>query len=107
PYLVHSPNEIEAMLSGQLKDLQTDYLDLYLIHVPCPCKHLPGNKHGDYHPLIENNQLVPDLIDHLETWKVLEKLHKEGKVKAIGVSNFNEEQIQRILDNATVKPHSL
>uniref|UniRef100_A0A915CCI3 NADP-dependent oxidoreductase domain-containing protein n=1 Tax=Parascaris univalens TaxID=6257 RepID=A0A915CCI3_PARUN len=107
PYLVHSPNEIEAMLSGQLKDLQTDYLDLYLIHVPCPCKHLPGNKHGDYHPLIENNQLVPDLTDHLETWKVLEKLHKEGKVKAIGVSNFNEEQIQRILDNATVKPHNL
>uniref|UniRef100_A0A9J2PDV8 NADP-dependent oxidoreductase domain-containing protein n=1 Tax=Ascaris lumbricoides TaxID=6252 RepID=A0A9J2PDV8_ASCLU len=105
PYLAHSPNEIEAMLSGQLKDLQTDYLDLYLIHVPCPCKHQPGNKHGDYHALIENNQLVPDPIDHLETWKVLEKLHKEGK--AIGVSNFNEEQIQHLLDNATVKPHNL
>ncbi|KHN80193.1 Alcohol dehydrogenase [NADP(+)] [Toxocara canis] len=107
PYLAHSPSEIEDMVAGQLKDLQTDYLDLYLIHVPCPCKHQPGNKHGDYHALIENNQLVPDLIDHLDTWKVLEKLFNEGKLKAIGLSNFNQNQIQHLLDHASVKPHNL
>ncbi|VDM25466.1 unnamed protein product [Toxocara canis] len=107
PFYAHSPNEIEPMLNGQLKDLQLDYLDLYLIHVPCPCKSEEGSKHGYYHALIENGHLVPDTIDHLETWRVLEKLYKEGKVKAIGVSNFNQEQIQNILDHATVKPHNL
>ncbi|VDK56676.1 unnamed protein product [Anisakis simplex] len=107
PYLAHSPDEIEAMVAGQLKDLQTDYLDLYLIHTPCPCKHQPGNKHGDYHALLENGRVVPDLIDHLDTWKVLEKLFKEGKLKAIGVSNFNQKQIQHLLDHGTVQPHNL
>ena len=54
-----------------------------------------------------NGMVVEEDVDHLETWKAMEKLYKEGKVRAIGLSNFNEEQIQRIYDNAEVKPHNL
>ncbi|MHC1750877.1 MAG: aldo/keto reductase [Cellulosilyticaceae bacterium] len=61
-----------------LKKLGTDYLDLYLIHWP---KAL--NK---------------------ETWKALEHLYKEGRVKAIGVSNFKEHHLEELLEVATVKP---
>lgn len=54
-----------------LDDLQLDYLDLYLIHWPRPAKY-----HDNY---IEKN---------IESWKAMEDLYKQGKIKAIGVSNF-------------------
>lgn len=65
-----------------LSDLQMDYLDLYLIHWP--------NE--------ENFQLT------LDTWKALETLYDQGKVKAIGVSNFSEKQLQEVFDMAKVRP---
>lgn len=61
-----------------LKKLGTDYLDLYLIHWP---KAL--NK---------------------ETWRALEKLYKEGKVRAIGVSNFKEHHLIDLMESAEIKP---
>lgn len=61
-----------------LKKLGTEYLDLYLIHWP---KKL--NK---------------------ETWKALEKLYKEGKVRAIGVSNFKEYHLIDLMESAEIKP---
>ncbi|VDO64784.1 unnamed protein product, partial [Onchocerca flexuosa] len=107
PFVAHKPDEIEGVVKKQLKDLQVDYFDLYLVHCPCPCKHQPENAPDNYKPLLEDGRLVPELVDHLETWKVLEDLYKKGILKAIGLSNFNEEQIQNILDHATVKPHNL
>ncbi|VDP23382.1 unnamed protein product [Onchocerca flexuosa] len=38
PYIAHKPDEVEEMVKKQLRDLQVDYIDLYLIHCPCPCK---------------------------------------------------------------------
>ncbi|GEO79324.1 oxidoreductase [Companilactobacillus mindensis DSM 14500] len=64
---------------GQLKNLQTDYVDLLLIHWPV---------NGTY----------------LETWRALETIYKEGKARAIGVSNFNIERLQDILKHASIKP---
>ncbi|KAK6055700.1 oxidoreductase, aldo/keto reductase family protein [Cooperia oncophora] len=43
-------------------------------------------------------------VDYLTTWKVLEDFVKEGKIRSIGVSNFNHKQIERIIDNCTIKP---
>lgn len=71
-----------AAFNQTLKDLQLDYLDLYLIHWP--------NE--------ENFQLT------LDTWRALEKIYADGKVKAIGVSNFSEEQLKEVFAMATVKP---
>ncbi|MCP9257092.1 Oxidoreductase, aldo/keto reductase family protein [Dirofilaria immitis] len=81
PLMAHKPDEVEEMVKKQLEDLQVDYFDLYLIHCPCPCKHRPGDTPDNCKLLLEDGHAVPELVDHLETWKVLEKLYKEGKLK--------------------------
>ncbi len=76
-----------------------DYIDLYLIHTPTPFKvHLGASSscdsgqtfksnncfqavEGTYNPLFEDGKLVPELIDHLETWRALESLSKKGVLK--------------------------
>lgn len=58
-----------------------------------------------FYPLDENGVLIADNeTDFVDTWKRLEELYRRGKVKAIGVSNFNAAQLQRILDSCTIKP---
>uniref|UniRef100_A0A914C670 NADP-dependent oxidoreductase domain-containing protein n=1 Tax=Acrobeloides nanus TaxID=290746 RepID=A0A914C670_9BILA len=52
-------------------------------------------------------QCKPALIPHIDTWRVLEKYYKLGKFKAIGISNFNQKQIQDLYDQAEIKPHNL
>ena len=61
-----------------LKRLDTDYLDLYLVHWPTKL----------------NN----------ETWKALETLYKEGKIKSIGVCNFKENHLEDLIKNAEIMP---
>lgn len=70
-----------------LSDLQLDYLDLYLIHWPRPVKY-----HDNY---IEKN---------IESWKAMEDLYKQGKIKAIGVSNFKVHHMEEIIENCGIKP---
>lgn len=65
-----------------IKDLNVEYIDLFLIHWPC-------NK---------------DKQINIETWKALEELYEQGKVKAIGLSNFLKHHLQIILDNCKIKP---
>ena len=47
------------------------------------------------------------LTPHIETWKVSEKFYKQGVLKAIGISNFDEKQIQDLYDKAEIKPMNL
>ena len=70
--------EHENAVEKTLKRLDTDYIDLLLIHQPA----------GNY----------------IAGYKLMEKAYKEGKVKAIGLSNFNKEQIEEILSICEVKP---
>lgn len=46
----------------------------------------------------------PDNIDYLDTWKGMEEAKALGLAKSIGVSNFNEEQVDRVIENSQVKP---
>ncbi|MBV7532574.1 aldo/keto reductase [Chitinophaga sp. sic0106] len=62
-----------------LEKLKTDYLDLYLIHWPVAGK-------------------------YKETWRALETLYAEGRVKAIGVSNFLQHQLEDLMQSAKVTP---
>ena len=70
--------EQEDAVDKTLERLDTDYIDLLLIHQPS----------GNY----------------VAGYRLMEKAYKEGKVKAIGLSNFTKEQIQEILDICEVKP---
>ncbi|MCG1022581.1 aldo/keto reductase [Sutcliffiella horikoshii] len=62
-----------------MEKLGLEYLDLYLVHWPVKGK-------------------------YVDTWKALEKLYQDGKVRAIGVSNFQIHHLQDILEVAEVKP---
>lgn len=70
--------EQEDAVEKTLKRLDTDYIDLLLIHQPS----------GNY----------------VAGYRLMERAYKEGKVKAIGLSNFTKEQIQEIIDICEVRP---
>lgn len=70
-----------------LSDLGLDYLDLYLIHWPAVEKQF-----GNWKEL------------NAETWRAFEKLYADGRVRAIGVSNFMVHHLEPLLETASVKP---
>ncbi|EJT75716.1 hypothetical protein GGTG_05647 [Gaeumannomyces tritici R3-111a-1] len=98
----HRPEDVEDALNQTLNDLGTDYLDLYLIHWPVSFKR-PANPR-ELFPLKENGEA--DVIDvpDSETWAVMEQLVEKGKIRAIGVSNFTRQRIERLLETAKIKP---
>lgn len=78
-----------------------DYIDLYLMHMPVGYKYIDDQT---LLPKDEEGQLQLSDIDYLDTYKAMEKLVKSGLVRSIGVSNFNSEQLLRIIENCEIKP---
>ncbi|KAL2786315.1 NADP-dependent oxidoreductase domain-containing protein [Aspergillus keveii] len=95
----HHPDDVEQALKDSLNDLGLVYVDLFLIHWPVAFK-----RGEEKFPKGADGKPATEQIDYLDTYKALEKLVSSGKVKAIGVSNFSQEEIQRVVDNATVPP---
>ncbi|KAG9444800.1 hypothetical protein H6P81_016140 [Aristolochia fimbriata] len=84
-------------LQKSLRNLQLDYLDLYLIHWPVSVKP------GEYTvPVEKDDFLLP--MDFGSVWEAMEECHGLGLTKAIGVSNFSCEKLQLLLSTAKVKP---
>jgi diketogulonate reductase-like aldo/keto reductase len=79
-----------ASIDDSLKKLGLDYIDLVLIHAPQPWTKFRGED-----PYFEGNR---------ETWRALEDAHKDGKLRAIGLSNFEKADIDNILESCSVKP---
>ena len=55
-------------------------------------------------PVDEKGNIVSSDVDYVDTWKAMEECVELGLTESIGVSNFNSEQIQRVLDVATIRP---
>ncbi len=85
----HKPADVRPALEQSLKDLQTDYLDLYLIHWP-----------------IAEDPLSGEALDipQEETWAEMEKAQKDGLVRSIGVSNFTQTKLKDLMDKAEIMP---
>lgn len=95
----HDPKEVRGACEHTLKQLNLAYLDLYLIHwpigYPVSKELFPKNEAGE--PLYTN-------FDLLDTWREMEALVGAGLTKSIGISNFNIDQVNYIVDNAKIKP---
>ncbi|MDZ5441491.1 aldo/keto reductase [Micromonospora sp. 4G57] len=79
----HRPDDARKASESTLQALKFDYLDLFLIHWP-----LPTLYDGDF----------------VSTWKVLEELQRDGRVRSIGVSNFQVAHMERLAAEADVVP---
>jgi len=80
---VHRPDEARRAFDGTLSDLGFDYVDLFLIHWP-----LPTLYDGDF----------------VSTWETLAELHRDGRARSIGVSNFQVDHLRRLTDATGVVP---
>lgn len=77
----HAYPDAIAACENSLRSMGVDYLDMYLIHWP-----------------------LPHLDLYCEAWRALETLHQQGKVRIIGVSNFTQAHLKKLMANCTVKP---
>jgi 2,5-diketo-D-gluconate reductase A len=78
----HRPDQVRSAFQGTLDALDIGYVDLFLIHWPLPKSD----------------------VDYLETWKAMEGLLDSGRVRAVGVSNFQIAHLQRLLDGSSIVP---
>ena len=93
----HHPDDVEAALDASLKDLGTDYVDLYLMHWPSPFA-----RSNELMPKDENGKIKKGDTDYVDTYKAMEKTVKSGKAKAIGISNFSKAEVERLLNETSV-----
>lgn len=84
----HDPSLVEEAITQTLDDLGLAYIDLWLMHYPVGSAPDTGRLQ----------------LDYLPTWHAMEKVHKSGRVRNIGVSNFSPAQLKDIIKKSDTKP---
>lgn len=96
----HSPADLAASCRQSLRDLQLEYLDLYLVHWPFPNFHPKGCgvtwHNPDARPYIHG--------EFMETWGAMESLVREGLVRGIGTSNMTAPKMRLLLRDCAIRP---
>lgn len=92
PADVKTYEEAKRIIEASLNNLDTPYIDLMLIHSPKPWQELFAGSEKTY------------FKENLTVWQAMEEAVKTGKVRSIGVSNFEIADIQNIIDHAEIKP---
>lgn len=87
---VKSYKEAVASIDESLERMGLEYIDMMIIHSPKPWQEFQGDDH-----YLEGNR---------EAWKALEEAYEAGKLRAIGLSNFEKADVDNILEHASVKP---
>lgn len=96
----HGEHDVIPSCEKSLRDLQLDYLDLYLVHWPFPNHHPPGcdvtARSGHAVPYIHEN--------YMRTWRKMEELVDRGLVRHIGTSNMTIPKMKLLLRDARITP---
>lgn len=97
---MHGKANVIRSAELSMKDLQTDYLDLFLVHWPFP-NHHPPFAHVDE----RNPNAVPYIHKQfMDTWSGMEELQRKGMVRHIGVSNMTEAKLRLLLGDCSIRP---
>jgi diketogulonate reductase-like aldo/keto reductase len=102
----HKKEHVRKACEKTLKDLQLQYLDLYLIHWPIAFEPVSDelNSSSDIMKRDENGKAKLAKVSIQETWRAMEQLVDDGLVKSIGVSNFTIPLLHDLLSYARIKP---
>lgn len=108
----HAPEHVELALDRTLDDLGLDYLDLFYIHFPIAFKFVPLEER--YPPAFytgredeQNKRITTVNVPIIETYRKLEEMVRKGKIRNIGVSNFQGALLQDLLRQCDIKPAAL
>jgi len=95
----HSYRKASEAIDERIEELRVGYLDLCLIHWPM------GYYEGDgYIPMGNDGKIVFSDVDYMETWRAMEDAVYAGKIRSIGLSNFNTQQIERVRVEGRIEP---
>lgn len=101
----HEPPYVEVACRKSLDNLNLGPLDMYMLHWPIAHEYVSMEQKRDIlMPVDTEGKLRSTDFDYLDTWKEMEKLVDKGLVKTLGVSNFNSEQLTRLLNSCRIKP---
>lgn len=79
----HRPDDVRRTFEDSLRNLNTDYVDLFLMHWP-----VPGEYDGDY----------------VSTWRAMAELRDQGHLRSVGVANFQPAHLERIIGETGIVP---
>jgi D-xylose reductase len=104
----HAAEHVEQACDKTLQDLGVDYLDLYLIHFPISLQYVPIATRYPPEWIVDPQAQEPEMriapVPLSETWRAMEALVAKGKVKRIGVCNYNSALLHDLMAYAKIKP---
>ncbi|KAK4518428.1 uncharacterized protein ATC70_008645 [Mucor velutinosus] len=96
----HEPQHVGPVFERSLKNLQMDYVDLYLIHWPMSWEF----KGYEFSECKSSKNASVTHVPIIDTWRAMEKLVKDGKARSIGVSNFTIPMLEDLLSKCEIPP---